>query len=97
MTNQQIAKEVLYSYMDVEKDLSQPQILIHTLKQLRKLISGTNENVDWQDELNVMYVNGWDDALKQIDAVCDELERLGFYLHWGQQQLKPEKMYCIIH
>ena len=76
MTNQQIAKEVLYSYMDVEKDLSQPQILIHTLKQLRKLISGTNENVDWQDELNVMYVNGWDDALKQIDAVCDELEAL---------------------
>ena len=76
MTNQQIAKEVLYSYMDVEKDLSQPQILIHTLKQLRKLISGTNENVDWQDELNVMYVNGWDDALKQIDAVCDELENL---------------------
>ena len=76
MTNQQIAKEVLYSYMDVEKDLSQPQILIHTLKELRKLISGTNENVDWQDELNVMYVNGWDDALKQIDAVCDELEVL---------------------
>ena len=76
MTNQQIAKEVLYSYMDVEKDLSQPQILIHTLKELRKLISGTNENVDWQDELNVMYVNGWDDALKQIDAVCDELEAL---------------------
>ena len=76
MTNQQIAKEVLYSYMDVEKDLSQPKILLHTLKQLRKLISGTNENVDWQDELNVMYVNGWDDALKQIDAVCDELENL---------------------
>lgn len=76
MTNQQIAKEVLYAYMDVEKDLSQPKILIHTLKQLRKLISGTNENVDWQDELNVMYVNGWDDALKQIDDVCDELEAL---------------------
>ena len=76
MTNQQIAKEVLYSYMDVEKDLSQPQILIHTLKQLRKLISGTNENVDWQDELNVMYEFGWTDCLKQIDAVCDELENL---------------------
>ncbi len=24
----------------------------------------------------IMYVNGWDDALKQIDAVCDELENL---------------------
>jgi len=76
MTNQQIAQEVLYSYMDVEKDLSQPKILIHTLKKLRELISGTNENVDWQDELNVMYVSGYDECLKSIDAVCDELENL---------------------
>jgi len=28
------AKEVLYAYMDVERDLSQPKILIHTLKEL---------------------------------------------------------------
>jgi len=28
------AKEVLYAYMDVEKDLSQPKILIHTFKEL---------------------------------------------------------------
>ncbi len=26
--------EVLYAYMDVEKDLSQPKILIHTFKEL---------------------------------------------------------------
>jgi predicted RNA-binding protein with EMAP domain len=76
ITNQQIAQEVLYAYMDVEKDLSQPKILIHTLKKLRELISGTNENVDWRDECNVSYVNGYDDCLKQIDAVCDELENL---------------------
>jgi predicted RNA-binding protein with EMAP domain len=76
MTNQQIAQEVLYAYMDVEKDLSQPKILIHTLKKLRELISGTNENVDWRDECNVSYVNGYDDCLKSIDDVCDELEVL---------------------
>lgn len=74
--NQQIAQEVLYAYMDVEKDLSQPKILIHTLKKLRELISGTNENVDWRDECNVSYVNGYDDCLKSIDAVCDEPENL---------------------
>ena len=28
------ATEVLYVYMDVEKDLSQPKILIHTFKEL---------------------------------------------------------------
>ena len=76
MTDEQIAQEVLYAYMDVEKDLSQPKILIHTLKKLRELISGTNENVDWRDECNVSYVNGYDDCLKSIDAVCDELENL---------------------
>jgi hypothetical protein len=40
MTNQQIAQEVLYSYMDVERDLSQPKILIHTLKK-------TARTYDW--------------------------------------------------
>jgi hypothetical protein len=28
------AKKVLYAYIDVEKDLSQPKILIHTFKEL---------------------------------------------------------------
>lgn len=72
MTNQQIAQEVLYSYMDVEKDLSQPKILIHTLKKLRELISGEDFTYDWG---NMEYTT-WDDCLKQIDVVCDELENL---------------------
>lgn len=74
MTDEQIAKEVLYAYMDVERDLSQPKILIHTLKQLRKLITGNPLN--WEDEQGMMYEFGWTDCLKQIDAVCDELENL---------------------
>ncbi len=74
MTNQQIAKEVLYAYMDVEKDLSQPKILIHTLKELRKLMTGNPLN--WEDEQGMMYEFGWTDCLKQIDAVCNELEAL---------------------
>jgi hypothetical protein len=74
MTNQQMAQEVLYAYMDVEKDLSQPKILIHTLKKLRKLMTGNPLN--WEDEQGMMYEFGWTDCLKQIDAVCDELEAL---------------------
>lgn len=74
MTDEQIAKEVLYAYMDVERDLSQPKILIHTLKQLRKLMTGNPLN--WEDEQGMMYEFGWTDCLKQIDAVCDELEVL---------------------
>ena len=30
----------------------------------------------WRDECNVSYVNGWDDCLKDISAICDELESL---------------------
>ena len=74
MTNQQMAQEVLYAYMDVEKDLSQPKILIHTLKKLRKLMTGNPLN--WEDEQGMMYEFGWTDCLKQIDAVCNELEAL---------------------
>ena len=74
MTNQQMAQEVLYAYMDVERDLSQPKILIHTLKELRKLMTGNPLN--WEDEQGMMYEFGWTDCLKQIDAVCDELEVL---------------------
>lgn len=74
MTNQQIAKEILCAYMNVEGIYSQPQILIHTLKELRKLITGNPLN--WEDEQEMMYEFGWIDCLKQIDAVCDELENL---------------------
>ena len=74
MTDQQMAQEVLYAYMDVERDLSQPKILIHTLKELRKLMTGNPLN--WEDEQGMMYEFGWTDCLKQIDAVCDELENL---------------------
>ena len=74
MTNKEVAQAILYSYMDVEKDLSQPKILIHTLKELRKLMTGNPLN--WEDEQGMMYEFGWTDCLKQIDAVCDELEEL---------------------
>jgi len=74
MTDEQIAKEVLYAYMNVEEIYSQPQILIHTLKELRKLMTGNPLN--WEDEQGMMYEFGWTDCLKQIDAVCNELEAL---------------------
>jgi hypothetical protein len=74
-TNQQIAEE-LVSAMWNSKSHNLAWSLKETLEKLRELISGTNENVDWRDECNVSYVNGYDDCLKSIDAVCDELEEL---------------------
>lgn len=75
MTNQQIAEEILRVLSNTEHH-NTAWALKEVLEKLRKLISYSNENVDFKDELNVMYASGWGDALKQIDAVCDELENL---------------------
>lgn len=75
MTNQQIAEEILRVLSNTEYH-NTAWALKEVLEELRKLISYSNENVDFNDELNVMYASGWGDALKQIDAVCDELEEL---------------------
>jgi hypothetical protein len=50
-------------------------MLQEVLQHLRKQLSGQNP-VDWKDECNVMYVLGYDDCLKDIDGICDELEEL---------------------
>lgn len=71
-TNQQIAEELL-SVLGNSENHNPALALKETLEKLRELISGTNENVDWRDECNVSYVNGYDDCLKSIDDVCDEL------------------------
>ena len=75
MTNQQIAEEILRVLSNTEYH-NTAWALKEVLEELRKLISYSNENVDFNDELNVMYASGWGDALKQIDGVCDELEVL---------------------
>lgn len=75
MTNQQIAEEILRVLSNTEYH-NTAWALKEVLEKLRELISYSNENVDFKDELNVMYASGWGDALKQIDGVCDELEVL---------------------
>ena len=54
------AQEVLYAYMDVEKDLSQPKILIYTLKEL----------------INQLQVSPGIIKCPDIIELCDELEKL---------------------
>ena len=54
------AQEVLYAYMDVERDLSQPKILIHTLKEL----------------INVLQVSPGIIRCPDIIELCEELKKL---------------------
>jgi hypothetical protein len=63
------AIEVLYSYMDVEKDLSQPKILIHTFKVLIHQLQ--YDNGDWDTPDNHMIID-----VKDILKLIDELEAL---------------------
>jgi len=74
MTNQQIAQELLKVICKSEAH-NTAWMLQEVLQQLRKQLSGTNK-IDFTDELEVMFNNGWDECLKEIDAICDELELL---------------------
>lgn len=70
---QQIAEELLqvmsYSqYQDPATTLEQ------VLEKLRELLS--NDSYNWEEEQGMMYSHGWDDCLKEIDAICYELENL---------------------
>ena len=74
MTNQQRAEELLKVICKSEAH-NTAWMLQEVLQQLRKQLSGTHP-IDFTDELEVMFNNGWDECLKEIDAICDELELL---------------------
>jgi hypothetical protein len=75
MTNQQIAEELL-RVISNSKHHNTAWALKETLEKLRELISGTNENVNWREDSHACYVNGYDDALHEIDKIIEELELL---------------------
>lgn len=75
MTNQQIATELL-QVLGNSQSHNPAWALKEVLEKLREKLSGTNEGVDWRDECQVSYVNGYDDCLKEISAIIDELELL---------------------
>ena len=74
MTNQQRAEELLGVLMNSPSH-NPAWALKEVLEKLRKQLSGTHP-IDLTDELEVMFNNGWDECLKEIDAICDELELL---------------------
>ena len=74
MTNQQQAEDLLRVLC--HSPFHNPAWAIReVLERLRQQLAGTN-STDSTDELSVMYNSGWDDCLKEIDAICDELELL---------------------
>ena len=72
---QQIAEELLsiMSYSQYQ-DQDHASTLKEVLKKLRELLS--NDSYNWEEEQGMMYSHGWDDCLKEIDAICNELEIL---------------------
>ena len=73
-SNQQRAEELLKVICKSEAH-NTAWMLQEVLQQLRKQLSGQNP-VDFKDELNVMFNAGWDECLKEIDGIIDELELL---------------------
>ncbi len=74
MTNKERAEELLSVLMDSEHH-NVALALKEVLEKLRGQLSDQNP-ADWKDELNILYVLGYDDCLKDIDAIIDELEVL---------------------
>ena len=74
MTNQQIAEELLRVISNSQHH-NTALALKEVLEKLRELLSG-NEGIDFSYEMSVMFHSGWDECLKQIDAIVDELEAL---------------------
>ena len=73
MTNQQNAKELL-EVLGNSQSHNPAWVLKEVLEKLRELMTGSA--LDWEDEQGMMYEFGWTDCLKQIDAICNELEAL---------------------
>jgi hypothetical protein len=72
-TNQQIATELL-EVLGNSQSHNTAWVLKEVLEKLRELMTGSALN--WEDEQGMMYEFGWTDCLKQIDAICNELEVL---------------------
>ena len=73
ITNQQRAKELL-EVLGNSQSHNTAWVLKEVLEKLRELMTGSA--LDWEDEQGMMYEFGWTDCLKQIDAICNELEVL---------------------
>lgn len=75
MTNQKIAEKLLEVLMNSQSH-NPAWALQEVLQELRNQLSGTNDGLYINKDLNTYYLNGREDCLNKIDAICDELESL---------------------
>ncbi len=75
MTNQERAEELLKVICKSEAH-NTAWMLQEVLQQLRNQLTIPNGGFDWEEEQGMMFNAGWEDCLKEIDAICDELELL---------------------
>ena len=73
-SNKDRAEELLKVFWDSDHH-NVALALKEVLEKLRGQLSG-KDGLNFHDERNVMYNFGWRDCLKEIDAICDELELL---------------------
>ena len=73
-TNKEIAEE-LVGLLSTSEYHNIAWALKDTLEKMKELLY-RGYLPDWKDELEVMYCNGYDDCLKRINGIIDELEEL---------------------
>jgi hypothetical protein len=75
MTKQQQAEELLGVLMNSSSH-NPAWVLQEVLEKLRNQLTISGGGYDWDDEQGMMYNHGYDDCLKDIDYIIDELELL---------------------
>ena len=74
MYNTEQARQFLYSYMDVEKDVSQPKILIHVLNELINRYSSSLPPDPYVDEFYARTYGG--ESVIYVDVIWELIREL---------------------
>jgi hypothetical protein len=69
------AQELLEVLMN-SKEHNPAWALQEVLVKLREHLAGTADNLDWRDECNSSYINGFDDCIVELNSIIEGLDDL---------------------
>ena len=75
MTNQEKSQELLEVLMN-SKEHNTAWVLQEVLIKLRDQLAGTVDNLDWRDESNSSYINGFDDCIVELNSIIEGFDDL---------------------
>ena len=75
MTKNEKAQELLEVLMN-SKEHNAAWALQEVLIKLREQLARTADNLDWSDECNSSYINGFDDCIVELNSIIEGFDDL---------------------